>query len=321
MTGTNPHSWIRKAATYMGGVTGISAAGIFDPTEFDPKTAPIAADLVVIDDSEATNAPKIVTFANVCKAIGPTLAGTVGSTGLTNTAGVLTVAPADTTIVPADDSLVFMTAAGAPKKELFKHAIGLMVGTSSATGLAQADGVVTVTPSDATIDIAADSIQYVTAGGVPKKELVSHAVALIAGSAATTGLVASGGGLTCAIKIPHVEAALATGSRDLTVSFVTANQMATKIYFNKKVTINLVRAIVTTVMGGSDNGTITCADATGDMAGGIVTCVASAAIGTEYSATPTTHNVIAKDGYMKLTTAKTTTGGEALVSVEYTVTA
>lgn len=66
-TATNPHSVKRQAAVYMGGVTGISSAGVFDPTEFSAKTAPVAADKVVIQDTESGNAPKTATFANVAK--------------------------------------------------------------------------------------------------------------------------------------------------------------------------------------------------------------------------------------------------------------
>jgi hypothetical protein len=279
MAGTNPHSWLKKAAVYMGGVTGVSAAGVFDSTEFDSKTTPLVTDKVVIQDVAVSNLPKTCTLAQFCKGIATTLDGTTAASGIAGnaTTGALAIDIANT--------------------------------TGKTTPIA-ADSVMICDSEDTSSNKSATITN------------LTKAVAdVIAGVHATTGLVDSAGVITVAAKIPHVEAAIVTGMRDFTLSFVTANQMATKIYFNKKVTINLVRAIVTTAIAASDNGTITCADATGDMAGGVVTCVASAPVGTEYSATPTTHNVIAKDGYMKLTTLKTTTGGEVLVSVEYTVTA
>jgi hypothetical protein len=105
------------------------------------------------------------------------------------------------------------------------------------------------------------------------------------------------------------------------VSFVTANQMETKIYFPFKVTVNKLRSVTTTAMGATDAGTITGANSTGASSGGVLTHALSEAVGTEHSASPTTNNVVLADGYYSLTTLKTTTGGAALVTVEVTRTA
>jgi len=65
MAAYNPHGFYRKAGLNTAGVTGISAAGVFDPTEFSAKTSPVAADKSVIQDTEDTDAPKVVTLANM----------------------------------------------------------------------------------------------------------------------------------------------------------------------------------------------------------------------------------------------------------------
>lgn len=212
MPPVNPHSILAHA---RGGATGISDAGVFDPTEFDAKTDPVVADKVVIQDTEASDAPKVTTAANLCKALAGTLAGVEATNGLTSSAGVLTVAA----------------------------------------------------------------------------------------------------------KIAHLEAALLKGTTVIPMSFETGEQMTLKVYFNHKVTINKIRGIVTTAIAGTDNGTITAANGDGDMATGVLTATAGDPLATEYSASPTTNNVIAQDGYVSLTSAKSTAGGRMLVTLEWTRTA
>lgn len=101
------------------------------------------------------------------------------------------------------------------------------------------------------------------------------------------------------------------------LSFEAGEQTATKIYFPFPVTITKIRAIVTKAIAGTDNGTITGANANGNSANGVITCTASSAVNTEFSATPTTNNTVQADSYYKLTTAKTTAGGKVLVTLEY----
>ena len=97
--------------------------------------------------------------------------------------------------------------------------------------------------------------------------------------------------------------------------------MALKVYFNHKVTIDKIRGIVTTAIAGTDDGTITAANADGDMATGVITATAGDPLATEYAVSPTTNNVIAEDGYISLTSLKSTAGGKVLVTVEWTRTA
>ena len=112
--------------------------------------------------------------------------------------------------------------------------------------------------------------------------------------------------------------ALQKGIATIPMSFETNEQTATKIYFPFKVTINKIRSIVMKALTGTDNGTITGANLTGDSNNGVVTVALSAVLNEEDSASPDSNNVVEADSYYKLTTAKTTVGGKVLVALEYT---
>ncbi len=127
--------------------------------------------------------------------------------------------------------------------------------------------------------------------------------------------------MTVAAKKAHLEADLLKGTTEIPMSFETGEQMALKVYFNHKVTVNKNRGIATTAIAGTDNGTITAANADGDMATGVITATAGDPLATEYSVSPTTNNVIAEDGYISLTSLKSTAGGKVLVTIEWTRTA
>ncbi len=102
----------------------------------------------------------------------------------------------------------------------------------------------------------------------------------------------------------------------VTMSFETNQQTATKIYFPFRCQITKIRGIVMKAIAGTDNGTIQGNNGVGDSTGGLITATASDALNTEYTATPTTNNIVQQDGYYKLTSAKTTAGGIVLVSLE-----
>lgn len=72
--------------TSTDGVLSVSISGL------DAKTLPVAADSVMINDSENSDVLKEVTLANLAKPLADTMAGTAASTGLTDSSGVLTVA-------------------------------------------------------------------------------------------------------------------------------------------------------------------------------------------------------------------------------------
>lgn len=102
------------------------------------------------------------------------------------------------------------------------------------------------------------------------------------------------------------------------VSFETGELGASRVYFPFAVRITKILSGVTKAIAASNNGTITGANATGVSTGGVITHDASDPIGTRETATPTTNNTVAADSYYQLTTAKSTAGGKALVTLEYT---
>lgn len=125
--------------------------------------------------------------------------------------------------------------------------------------------------------------------------------------------ITAGPGIT-AVSLP----AWAEAVDGIPMSFVTADQMQMRIYFPFPVTITKIRGVVTSVLGATDTGTITCGNSTGASAGGVLTCAISAAVGTQYAATPTTNNTVVADSYYYLTSLKTTTGGLVSCSLEFT---
>ena len=110
---------------------------------------------------------------------------------------------------------------------------------------------------------------------------------------------------------------LGVGVRDILMSFESDEQTATKIYFPFAATITKIRGIVMKTVAGTDDGTITAANATGDSDNGVITVPASSAVNTEFSVTPTSNNTVAANSYYQLTSAKPTAGGRVLVTLEY----
>lgn len=100
------------------------------------------------------------------------------------------------------------------------------------------------------------------------------------------------------------------------MSFETGEQTATKIYFPYAVQIKRIRGIVTKALAATNSGTITGANSAGNSTAGVITALASAALDTEYSVNPTDNNLVGKDSYYKLTSAKVTAGGKILVTLE-----
>lgn len=107
------------------------------------------------------------------------------------------------------------------------------------------------------------------------------------------------------------------GVRDILMSFETGEQTTTLIYFPFAVRINKIRGIVMKALAATDSGTITGSNSTGASTSGVITALASAALNTAYSVTPTSNNLVGKDGYYQLVSAKTTAGGKILISLEY----
>jgi hypothetical protein len=108
-------------------------------------------------------------------------------------------------------------------------------------------------------------------------------------------------------------------TRDIPVSFETVGIGELKVRFPYAVTINKIRCVALNTIEATADATVTCGNATGASAGGVVTVVKASTIGTEMTAvTPTTNNTVAKDSYYYLTTAKANVGGAALVTLEFT---
>ncbi len=231
--------------------------------------------------------------------------------------------------VLATDEVPFLQGGVAKKVDIADLADG-MTGTVTATGLNNADGVLSVDIAglDAkATPIAADSVMLCDSADenalkeVTITNLAKPLADVMAGVAATTGLSDTTGVLTVAAKIAHLEAALLKGCTTVPMSFESGEQTTTKIYFPMKVTINKIRGIVMKAVADTDNGTITCGNSSGASTSGVITATASAALNTEYSVLPTTNNVVLGDGHYYLTSAKFTPGGKVLVSLEWTVTA
>lgn len=108
------------------------------------------------------------------------------------------------------------------------------------------------------------------------------------------------------------------------LSFVTANQGIYYLYFPFAATATNINCRVTSVIAGTDAGSLTLANNSGTvMAGssltaGVLTIATSAAFGTGYSSTLTSNNTFTAGQSMQLTTAKTTTGGVLHCDVTYT---
>lgn len=102
------------------------------------------------------------------------------------------------------------------------------------------------------------------------------------------------------------------------VSFDTGEQGAYRVYFPYPVTVNKIRSRVQKALAATDAGTVTGANSIGASTGGVATHAASAAIGDEQTASPTSNNTVAADSYYQLTSAKTTAGGKVNVTLEVT---
>ena len=105
----------------------------------------------------------------------------------------------------------------------------------------------------------------------------------------------------------------------LPVSFETGQQGVYKKYFPYRCQVMKIRSQVTKALAATDAGTITGVNAAGSSTGGVITHAASAAFGNEQTATPSDNNIVAKDSFYQLTTAKTTVGGAANVTLEVLV--
>lgn len=142
-------------ANMMGGIDGTASStglkatnGVLavDITDLDAKTAPVAADSIMLNDSENSNTLKEVTLTNLAKPLSTTMAGT----GLMDATGSIALdldGCGDAVVDVALDTIAFIdeSATGDPTKlTLISGLVEAMRGTTSATGLSSSNGVLTV---------------------------------------------------------------------------------------------------------------------------------------------------------------------------------
>lgn len=151
-------------------------------------------------------AAKAVTAAKLNADVITSATGLAGGDG-----AAIEFAPTNCTaavVAIGSDSMIIIDAndANAPRKEAIADVVSAAAGTQATSALTATSGVLKVAPSDNAIDVSADSLIYATAAGTTKKDLVSDVVSAVAGVTATTGLSATSGVLTAAIKIAHLVA-------------------------------------------------------------------------------------------------------------------
>ena len=124
------------------GLAGGNGAAIsLDIDNLTDAVLDVAADTICfIDESAAGDPTKLESVADLVTAV----AGTVATSALTATSGVLKVAPADAGITVGADSLVFATAAGVTKKDLVSDVASAM---SDGTTITASSGVFSVKTS------------------------------------------------------------------------------------------------------------------------------------------------------------------------------
>ena len=175
--------------------TGLSATGGVLTVELNEVGSEVIdpnKDSIVFIDEETAGDP---TKKELVSDFVGLIAGTEASTGLSETAGVLSASLGYTaaTVAVGDDDFVFIDDTdGAPKTEAIADLVDGMVGTAATSGLSATNGVMKVAPADSAVVVGSDSIIYANAAGTPKKDLISDFVGFMAGD----GLAASAGVLS-----------------------------------------------------------------------------------------------------------------------------
>lgn len=211
-TGVNKASTITNLAKPLGAIfAGANATSALSEIDgvgqvniglVTAKAAPVGADMLLIEDTVGADdgLNKMCTITQLAE----TLAGTVASTAIENASGVLSVAPADNTIAIGADSVVYVTAAGLPKKDLASDVVSAIVGTNTSSALSQASGVARVNVGGTTakaVPVATDSclINDIDDGSNKKVVLSNLPLAIadtMAGVQASTALTDNSGVLS-----------------------------------------------------------------------------------------------------------------------------
>ncbi len=225
-----------------------------------------------------------------------------------------------------DGQIVAYNSANLPKKLTVAGAL-----TAAASGatlvFSIAAGIITNAMINASAAIAWSKMATLTAskvvvtsiGGVitTANQLSAALGGLAADFSAATGFTvwtagsASAGALT---DVRHLD----------NISFVTAQQGLYSVYFPFACTVTNINIRVTSVVAGTDDGSLTIANNAGtvmtgsSLTAGVLTVAASAAFGTGYSSTLTTNNTFTAGQTMKITSSKTTSGGVVSADITFT---
>jgi len=169
-----------------------------------------------------------------------------------------------------------------------------------------------------TTELAAGAVTTakIDALAVTSAELAADAVTTvkIADDNVTTAKIADNN-----VTVAKVEDSLTYEAFVVPVSFETGEQCDNKWKAPFDCTVTDIYAIVTKAIAGTDSGTITPKNNAGTtMTGGVITFTASSALNTAQTSTPSANNTLSDGDVMSLTTAKTTAGGKALVTIHVT---
>jgi hypothetical protein len=123
------------------------------------------------------------------------------------------------------------------------------------------------------------------------------------------------------VTVAKLEANLQTEVITVPVSFETGEQCDNRVKIPYDCTVNEIYAVVTKAIAGTDDATITAKNGAGTtMTDGVITFSASDPLETAETAIPTANNTVSDGDAIYLTTAKSTAGGKALVSIKITKT-
>lgn len=229
------------------------------------------------------------------------------------------------------DGLVVRDPGSATLTTTIEGGIILLKPSTTGTGVTSNDYVIQDTSK--TFTASKDTYVYVNASGaLAYDELANGATkpttaaiealggvgSQIIAKVVTDGTRVTAGGVTDLRQLAGV-----TLERDTIagLSFVTATQGATYWVPPGTVDIYGYRAVVTAALGGTDTGTITAAlglnDVYTNQVGGVITGAISAAVATRYSAYVTGVRRLPAGQSLRLTTAKTTTGGAMMLQILY----
>lgn len=110
---------------------------------------------------------------------------------------------------------------------------------------------------------------------------------------------------------------LNNGVERIVVSFETGEQYTLNLYTPFAIRITKVRGRTIKAIAATDDGTITVKN-TAAATIATLTATASTAINTDLTAViPSANNLIAKDNFYQIVSAKTTAGGKVMLSVEW----